>query len=83
MARSTASRTSPGVPDSTTRTPRAKPAARVASSMPSKAAAKPYSRVLDVNTVTDWTGPPAKARRGAVGTKAELGDRVEDSLARG
>src|SRR5579875_90238 len=66
-ARSTASFTSAGVPDSTTRTPRAKPAARVASSMPSNAAAGPYNRVLDVSTVTAWTGPPARARAARLG----------------
>ena len=69
MARSTMSRTLSGVPGSITRTPMARPAARDDSSIPSRAAAGPYRRVLDTRTVTDWTGPPASARAARFGRK--------------
>ena len=47
----------------------AKPASRVASSIPSSAADCPYRLVLEVSTVTDCTGPPARARAALLGRK--------------
>jgi len=63
----TASATSWGEADSTTRTPTAKPTARAASSMPCKAAWYPYSVVFGVSTVTDRASPPRSTRAARLG----------------